>query len=216
MSEIKNIFELLEQIEQRTAMFIPDRSIHTLQMYLHGYKTCLFVHNINEPEVPDFKHFPEWLRTRFNWNLKYGWAYAIEQHANEKEDAIQKFFVLAREFKFENLNSIWGNYVLMDINPETSTPGIGVIEPSLEKFMLKLIGELEGGFKTIVRPEQYHLYFVDLGDEQSFELIKIGDQSIYDVVRQKPPFLYLFLHQSFDIQKVKQDSWFNQWIRENQ
>lgn len=67
--ERKNIFDLIDIIKKRTSMFIPDKSINSLSTYLAGYDSCLELHSIVEKGVPLFKHFGEWLKIKFNWNL---------------------------------------------------------------------------------------------------------------------------------------------------
>lgn len=62
MSKVKNIFDLIDKIEQRTGMFIPDKSIESLSNLLFGYSTCLKIHDIIEKDCPDFHHFGYWLR----------------------------------------------------------------------------------------------------------------------------------------------------------
>jgi len=109
--ETKNIFDLIDIIQQRMAMFIPEKSIMSLINYLNGYETCLKLHGIIEEEVPNFTHFNRWLGIRFeHWNhLSNGWAYAIKVNIGDNEDPLSKFFSLIKEFRKlhpETINSI--------------------------------------------------------------------------------------------------------------
>ena len=97
--ERKNIFDLINIIKDRTSMFIPDKSIKSLSTYLAGYESCLELHSIAEKGVPLFKHFGEWLKTKFNWNLSYGWAQAITENTEEQQVPLQKFYSLVNEFR---------------------------------------------------------------------------------------------------------------------
>jgi len=100
MIKCKNIFDLIDLIQKRTAMFIPDKSINSLKTYLDGYDTCMWVHGIIELDVPMFKHFGEWLVRMFNYQFtSYGWAYAIQNTIDNKQDPLQLFFQLVREFR---------------------------------------------------------------------------------------------------------------------
>lgn len=94
-----NIYDLIDQIQQRTAMFIPDKSINSLQTYLGGYETCMWVHAILEQDVPVFRHFHEWLTRCYNFEFtSSGWAYAIQYNEPDQEP-LQKFFELVQEFQ---------------------------------------------------------------------------------------------------------------------
>lgn len=97
--KIENIYNLIDVIEQRTSMFIPDKSITSLFTFLSGYLAFLEIHNIIEKDVPDFNNFSKWLAEKFKWNLAYGWAYAIKQNCKELEDPLMKFFKLVKDFK---------------------------------------------------------------------------------------------------------------------
>ena len=73
--KIENIYNLIDVIEQRTSMFIPDKSITSLFTFLSGYLAFLEIHNIIEKDVPDFNNFSKWLAEKFKWNLACGWAF---------------------------------------------------------------------------------------------------------------------------------------------
>ena len=97
--ERKNIFDLIDIIKEHISMFIPDKSIKSLSTYLAGYESCLKLHSIVEKGVPLFKHFGEWLKTKFDWNLSYGWAHAITENTEEQQVPLQKFYSLVNEFR---------------------------------------------------------------------------------------------------------------------
>ena len=98
ISKIENIFDLINEIEERTSMWIPDKSIESLSNLLFGYLTCLKIHDVIEKNVPDFNSFSDWLRQEFDWNLVYGWAYAIKMNCLDPEDPLKKFFSLVKLF----------------------------------------------------------------------------------------------------------------------
>ena len=97
--ERKNIFDLINIIKERTSMFIPDKSIKSLFTYLAGYDSCLELHSIVEKGVPLFKHFGEWLKIKFKWNLSYGWAHAITENIEKQQDPLKKFYFFVNEFR---------------------------------------------------------------------------------------------------------------------
>jgi len=98
VSKIENIFDLIDEIKQRPSMFIPDKSIESLSNLLFGYLTCLKIHYIIEKNVPDFNYFSDWLKQEFDWNLVYGWAYAIKKNCTDSEDPLTRFFSLVKVF----------------------------------------------------------------------------------------------------------------------
>lgn len=98
MSENENIFDLIDKIEERTSMWIPDKSIESLSNLLFGYLTCLKIHDIIEKNVPDFNYFSDWLKQEFDWNLVYGWADAIKNNCTDSEDPLTRFFSLSKVF----------------------------------------------------------------------------------------------------------------------
>ncbi len=98
-SNCKNIYKLIEIIKERTAMFIPDKSITSLFTFLAGYEECIRIHGIIEDGVPDFKLFSKYLKNRFDWNLAYGWAHAIKKNTERSKDPLQRFFDLVKEFQ---------------------------------------------------------------------------------------------------------------------
>ena len=61
LSKVKNIFDLIDKIEQRTSMFIPDKSIESLSNLLFGYLTCLKIHDIIEKDGHDFNYFGDFM-----------------------------------------------------------------------------------------------------------------------------------------------------------
>lgn len=99
MKRLRSIYDLIDRIEQYTSMFIPDKSLESLLTYLNGYSTCLEVHRMVEVDVPDFNHFGDWLNNHFDWNLSYGWAKAINEHIDNENERLPKFFSLVVEFR---------------------------------------------------------------------------------------------------------------------
>ncbi|KKN62052.1 hypothetical protein LCGC14_0515470, partial [marine sediment metagenome] len=61
--------------------------------------SCLELHSIVEKGVPLFKHFGEWLKMKFNWNLSYGWAHAITENIEKQQDPLKKFYFFVNEFR---------------------------------------------------------------------------------------------------------------------
>ncbi len=126
--ERKNIFDLIDRIKERTSMFIPDKSIRSLSMFLAGYDSCLELHSIVEVRVPLFKHFGEWLKMKFNWNLSYGWAHAITENVDRNQDPLNKFLSFVSEFRKlqpEVVSTIQGK---IDENPSLLIKKIQVIQ----------------------------------------------------------------------------------------
>jgi hypothetical protein len=75
-------------------------SLPPLEIYCHGYYAALSAHDIREPvPVVDTFHFGGWLRRRFKWSNKCGWAHAIRTHCETDEEAFDKFFELLADYR---------------------------------------------------------------------------------------------------------------------
>lgn len=94
-----NIFDWLDGIRARPAMYIRNLSLESLEDKIWGYYVALGMHGISEA-VPDMTwHFSDWLRFRKKWSLSLGWANAIESNNPTPEKALTAFFKLVDEYR---------------------------------------------------------------------------------------------------------------------
>ncbi|MFE7720809.1 hypothetical protein ACFU44_17395 [Nocardia rhizosphaerihabitans] len=66
-----------------------------LETVLAGYGLALQVHAVSEADEFAFGPngpFTHWLQSRYGWGTAMGWAYAIEHHRLQEENAIDAFF----------------------------------------------------------------------------------------------------------------------------
>jgi hypothetical protein len=95
----KNVFGWLDYIRARPGMFLPNRSLHELEILVLGYYSGLGVHGIVESVPQMYSHFVSWLVWRTDWACSRGWAFAIVQHYPVPEKALAAFFRFIDEYR---------------------------------------------------------------------------------------------------------------------
>ncbi|OQW89617.1 MAG: hypothetical protein BWK78_07610 [Thiotrichaceae bacterium IS1] len=93
------IFELLEQIRQRPALYLSGNSIRQLKSFLDGYYWCR--HSLGVPKSPQDQHwfqFQSWIAKKYSIRSSQSWAQIILFFANDEFEALQHFFELWEEF----------------------------------------------------------------------------------------------------------------------
>jgi hypothetical protein len=98
----RTIYELIEAIRQRPAVFVKDKSLRELEIYLYGYVACVDAHGLVEktggrPFHP--REFAIWLYDALGWSGCQGFAYAIEQHTRDADQAFERFFELVERYR---------------------------------------------------------------------------------------------------------------------
>jgi hypothetical protein len=92
-------YGFLEQVRPRPGMWVRGGSLRELEGLLCGYGVALMVHGIDEHFAFGSRGpFSDWLERRFGWSMVFGWAAAIEEHA-EGKPPIERFFRLVDEFR---------------------------------------------------------------------------------------------------------------------
>jgi hypothetical protein len=99
----KSIFDLLdlENFRKRTAMFIGDRKISSLDSFVQGYFYAVQSNDVFIENKVEFNEFHDWVAGHFKWKESTaGWRRIILQECNEDEElALNKFFELYDQFK---------------------------------------------------------------------------------------------------------------------
>jgi hypothetical protein len=93
-----SLIKLLEEIEERPAMFLGRSSVFTLDAFLGGV-------GWNRTEIQDFDvlwKFEEWIINKFNIKTSHGWASIIYFYSAHELDSLNNFFILFKEFKEAN------------------------------------------------------------------------------------------------------------------
>jgi hypothetical protein len=100
--KINDVYELLDAIRPRPALYFGDNKISSLSAFLSGYDFSTSVHNIEDKSVfPPFWYFHEWAMHKYNWcESTAGWKNIIlKENGNNEEKALKVFFEMIDEFK---------------------------------------------------------------------------------------------------------------------
>ncbi|MGW7046571.1 hypothetical protein ACWGDT_28545 [Streptomyces avermitilis] len=106
LSELPDVYGLLEEVRLRPSMWVRDRSLQHLNSMLTGYRVALGIYAIDEPY--DFWNpgsqgpFTEWLWTQPDMpnSSALGWATEIERAAERaNRPALDVFFDLLDQFR---------------------------------------------------------------------------------------------------------------------
>jgi GNAT superfamily N-acetyltransferase len=98
-----NIYELLDFVRRRTAMYTGRASCSHLNAFLHGVRLSssdpVGFHS-EAPNEPDFRDFWDWVARRLGfYDSVSGWVYMIEQQRKDPEEALLLFYQLLDEFR---------------------------------------------------------------------------------------------------------------------
>jgi hypothetical protein len=96
-----SIYDMLEEMRERPAMYIGSHSIVLMRAFLDGYKFAACRNDMVEDSHPEFSEFHDWVARRFGWNESTaGWANIILQETgNDEAAALDQFYLLIDEFK---------------------------------------------------------------------------------------------------------------------
>ncbi|MEA5566777.1 hypothetical protein [Anabaena sp. UHCC 0399] len=102
---MNNLYNLLQKIKKRPAMYLGKNSIFSLQAFLDGYYFARREIGINltEEEI-EFQNFLQWIRHRFNVETGQLWSSIILFHSADEKSAVDRFFTLFEEFNQQQKN----------------------------------------------------------------------------------------------------------------
>ena len=101
-----NVYELIDKIRLRTAMYIGHASPTHLRSFLSGYYLEKR-HEIVKEEEPSFAKFNDWIADKFDYyESTSGWAYMIEDQRDDKQEALYLFYELLDEYRGIRHNQI--------------------------------------------------------------------------------------------------------------
>lgn len=78
MKESYSIYDLLEQIQKRPAMYIGSFELERIILYLAGYRHAMMEQGVRDESMPDFSGFHEFVRDKFQFpGSSMGWPNLI-------------------------------------------------------------------------------------------------------------------------------------------
>ena len=130
----RNIYEHMEAIRSHLRLWIGERTIHNLVLYLGGYEGALWVHRIEERDCPPSQLFMAWLEKTRPIPPERGLDdELLHQAQGDNELALDHFFKLFAEFG--RYRSVLGEFV--DIpRGHMGTTLAGLTHPMLKRIQL--------------------------------------------------------------------------------
>lgn len=102
---MSNLYEMLNRIKKRPAMYLGKNSIFSLQAFLAGYNGAKREMGLSPTEQEqEFEHFLGWIRKRFNVETNQSWASIILFYSADENKAVDTFFELFDEFLAQRKN----------------------------------------------------------------------------------------------------------------
>jgi hypothetical protein len=105
MIDLKDIFDLLDNIEKRPGMYLGGNGftnqLRALEMYLIGYSTACYINNIKEPGSNFIGDFDSFIVKKYKLRSCLGPIGTIIQKNKTEEEAWKMFWSFVREFKDE-------------------------------------------------------------------------------------------------------------------
>jgi hypothetical protein len=98
-----SIFELIdsEYFRKRPAMYLGEKSISRLKLYMDGYQMCEYINDIKSDTEPPFWLFYEWIVRYYKHNGSYyNWdGVILLNYENDEEKSVDIFFERFDEFR---------------------------------------------------------------------------------------------------------------------
>jgi hypothetical protein len=93
------LYELIQKIKTRPALYLGKKSLSHLQVFLDGYTFAK--RQLGQPlsvQEQEFDNFQTWIEQRFNQPDTQSWAKIIIFHSEDEAQALELFFELFEEF----------------------------------------------------------------------------------------------------------------------
>jgi hypothetical protein len=90
----ENLYQLIEQIKVRPAMYLGSTTITALQNFIDGYNFACYIKDVEERLSPPWQDFHEFVRARTGFaESTGGWCYMLLHHCDGDETvALALFF----------------------------------------------------------------------------------------------------------------------------
>lgn len=102
MDKINNVYDLLDLIRPRAALYIGDNKLSSLSAFLSGYFFSESNNSIEaNNEFPPFWYFHEWAMVQYKWyESTAGWKHIIlKENNNDEERSLVVFFEMMDDFR---------------------------------------------------------------------------------------------------------------------
>ncbi len=98
------LYQILERIKQKPAIFLGKSSLTRLRSFLDGYMGARVDLGLPETQQEiEFNQFQEWIQSRFKINSSHSWDSIILFYSEDEKDGLNKFFQLFEEFCTEKI-----------------------------------------------------------------------------------------------------------------
>lgn len=102
MSNMKNLYHVLNEIRQRPGIYLGSPSVSNLYMFLCGYGFSRQEQGLEvTAEEKEFERFQAWVQRRFNVSASVSWAKIILLHSTDERAGFELFFDLLDTFVAE-------------------------------------------------------------------------------------------------------------------
>ena len=103
---IRQLYEFLDSIKQRPAMYLGTPSLTRLDMLLRGYTLARREAGlVPTEEEKEFEDFRSWVQEKYGINSGQSWSKIILFYSVDEYEALQKFFELFEEYLNRNKSS---------------------------------------------------------------------------------------------------------------
>lgn len=94
------LYQLLDSIKQKPALFLSQPSAIGLHSFLLGWKTAKNIYKLPKDEdEQDFAGFQEWVTQRYDIRSSQAWPRIITFFSRDEKESLELFFDLLEEYR---------------------------------------------------------------------------------------------------------------------
>lgn len=94
------LYQLLDSIKQKPALFLNQQSVMALHSFLLGWKTAKNIYQLPKDEDEhDFAGFQEWITQRYDIGSSQAWPRIITFFSRDEKESLNLFFDLLEEYR---------------------------------------------------------------------------------------------------------------------
>jgi len=96
---MSSLIRLINDIRKKPVLYIGQKSISNLYMFLNGYRHACYEHGLSSSEDEKiFRDFQEWTQQYFSIKISQSWSNIILFHSPNEDYAFDQFFELFNQF----------------------------------------------------------------------------------------------------------------------